>query len=72
MFVVPKKKFKHANDRNKLKRRMREAYRLQKIQFYTQFEGKQLQVSLAFIYTGSTAEPYDTIYKSMHKLLTLK
>lgn len=72
MFVVPKKKFKHANDRNKLKRRMREAYRLQKKEFYDKLEGNNQNVNMAFIYIGNTAEPYSVIYASLQKLLTLK
>ncbi len=67
MFVVPKKKFKHANDRNKLKRRMREAYRLQKGEFYTLMEKTKL--NLAFLYYSSKAEEYDVIVKAMTKLL---
>lgn len=72
MFVVPKKKFKHASDRNKLKRRIREAYRLHKSDYYRLLEGKNINVSLAFIYVSGSAEPYDIITKSVQKLLTLK
>ena len=67
MFVVPKKKFKHANDRNKLKRRMREAYRLQKADLYTAVGVTKL--NLAFLYYGSKAEEYDTVFKAVTKLL---
>jgi len=68
MFVVPKKKFKHANDRNKLKRRMREAYRLQKEEFYAQIGNCKL--NLAFLYYGSKAEEYNVIFKAIAKLLS--
>jgi ribonuclease P protein component len=67
MFVVPKKKFKHANDRNTLKRRMREAYRLQKGDFYDAVGITKL--NLAFLYYGTKTEEYDTIFKAMTKLL---
>ncbi|MBL7894804.1 MAG: ribonuclease P protein component [Bacteroidia bacterium] len=69
MFVAPKKKFRDAHQRNKLKRRMREAYRLQKTTFY---EGRTQEVALhlAFVYIGSEAQPYDAIYKAIQKLLT--
>lgn len=67
MFVVPKKKFKHANDRNKLKRRMRESYRLQKSEFYLAVGA--IKLNLAFLYYGSKAEEYDTIFKASAKLL---
>lgn len=67
MFVVPKKKFKHANDRNKLKRRMREAYRLQKGEFYVSIGSYKL--NLAILYYGNKTEEYDTIFKATAKLL---
>jgi ribonuclease P protein component len=67
MFVVPKKKFRHANDRNKLKRRMRESYRLQKSAFYLTVG--TIKLNLAFLYYGSKAEEYDTICKATTKLL---
>lgn len=69
MFVAPKKKFKDAHQRNKLKRRMREAYRLQKATFYSNHEQKGT-LNLAFIYIGNEAQEYDIIYKSIQKLLT--
>lgn len=67
MFVVPKKKFKHANDRNTLKRRMRESYRLQKQEFYK--ATGTLKLNLAFLYYGSKSEEYQTISKATSKLL---
>ena len=67
MFVVPKKKFKHANDRNKLKRRMRESYRLQKSEFYLAVG--TIRLNLAFLYYSSKAEEYDTVSKATAKLL---
>lgn len=41
MFVVPKRNHKRAHDRNKLKRRMREGYRLNKISLYTELIQKE-------------------------------
>lgn len=50
MTIAPKKKFKHAVDRNHVKRLTREAYRINKLPLIEAFEnaGKKLQV--AFIY----------------------
>lgn len=67
MFVVPKKKFKHANDRNTLKRRMRESYRLQKSEFYK--AAGLTKLNLAFLYYGAKTEEYATITKATAKLL---
>lgn len=68
MFVVPKKKFKNAHDRNKLKRRMREAYRLQKTDLYTKLG--PIGMDVAFIYYGNKPEEYTVIYQAFNKLLT--
>lgn len=68
MFVVPKKKFKNAHDRNKLKRRMREAYRLQKADLYSQLG--PIGMDVAFIYYGNKSEEYTVIYQAFNKLLT--
>ena len=69
MFVVPKKKFKKSPDRNKLKRRMREAYRLQKKGLLENLAAKNLNLSLAFLYISGNEEPYSVIYPAMTKLL---
>jgi ribonuclease P protein component len=70
MFVVPKKKFKKAHDRNKLRRRMKEAYRLQKNIFYSGF-ASPLSLKLAFIYTSSEAKDHSTIQSAVHHLLAV-
>ena len=68
LISVPKRKFSKAVDRNTLKRRIREAYRLNKPLF--QVEGKpKLPDVLAFVYIGSTIEPSDKIHKKMAAIL---
>ncbi len=69
MFVVPKRKFKKAHDRNKLKRRMREAYRVSKSDFYTGLKQNEFGLNLAFLYIGNKEEPYSLINASLTKLL---
>jgi len=69
MFVAPKRSFKHAHDRNTLKRRMREVYRLNKAQLYSSLETDNKKMLLAFIYTGKKIEDYKVIEASMLKLL---
>lgn len=71
MFIVPKRQFKKAHDRNKLKRRMREAYRLQKNTFYDSITASGKKIILAFIYVGKASEEYALIEKSIVKLLSL-
>lgn len=69
MFVVPKRNFKRANDRNKLKRRMREAYRLNKNSVYEQLTPSGKQIIVAFIYTGKQQQKYKEIESAILKLL---
>jgi ribonuclease P protein component len=69
MFVVPKRNFKKAWQRNKLKRRMREVYRLNKHALYSKLQAGNKKIILAFIYTGKKTEDYKEIEKAMLKLI---
>ncbi len=70
MFVVPKRNHKRAHDRNKLKRRVRESYRLIKNSLYEELEQKEERLLLAFIYVSKKQEDYSVIQKSMTKLIS--
>ena len=67
VITVPKRSFKRAVDRNKLKRRIREAYRKNKDLVYQQAEQKRY--SLMLIYTGRTIAEYKEIEEKIIKLL---
>jgi len=69
-FTVPKKTFKNAVQRSVLKRRMREAYRLnfRKI-LETIINQNVQQLQLLIIYIGKEMVDYGTIEKNMQTLL---
>lgn len=67
-FSVSKRKFKQAVARNLLKRRMREAYRLNKESLYKVFENDK-QLAVMFIYAGREEKEYELIEKSMKQAL---
>ncbi len=70
-FTVPKRRFKRAVDRNRIKRLMRESYRLQKhlVQELQEEQGNNKAVFM-FVYIGKEEMDYTVIEKSMKKLLT--
>lgn len=65
---VPKRNFKSAVDRNRIKRLMREAYRKQK---YTVYNELDIPYIFMISYLGKRTQKYDVIEDKMEKLLML-
>lgn len=61
LFSVPKKKFKSAVQRNRIKRRMREAYRKNKHLLYQHLSKTEKKLALGFIYTSPAESDYHEI-----------
>ncbi len=67
LFSVPKRFHKRANKRNLLKRRTREAYRLQK--GILQAAQKSMNLDLALVYSSKEVLPYKNIEHAVRKIL---
>ena len=57
--------FKHAVDRNRVKRLIREAYRLQKQELQQMIQEKELQLTMFFIFTGKAVPDFEIIKEKM-------
>ena len=64
-FTVSKRNFKRAVKRNLLKRRMREAYRMNKPGFYDELAAKELHIAVMFVFIGKDLVEYQTVEKAM-------
>jgi ribonuclease P protein component len=75
LISVSSKNFPRAVDRNKIKRLVREAYRLNKNLLYAELEKKNKKFILAFIYTEKKIEAFSLIQEkvvaSLNKIISL-
>ncbi len=69
LVCVPKKRLKHAVDRNNVKRRVRESYRLRKHDLIDLYTAKNKKLLLAFLYLENETCSYAKIDRAMKKLL---
>ena len=67
--TASKRYFKKAVDRNRIKRLLREAYRLQKTELAEQVRNSSRKGTVFFIYTDKTVASFDTIMAAMARCL---
>jgi len=71
LITVSKRNFRHAVDRNLVRRRIREAYRKNKVALYgTPQKPRIPPASIAFLYTARKKISFEEIEKSMKLVLT--
>ena len=68
MFAAPKKKFPRAVDRNRIKRLMRESYRLEKNRIFENVMSDQVY-NMVLMFTGNELPDFPTIQKALHHAL---
>ena len=68
--AVPKRFFKRAVDRNRIKRLIREVYRKNKSGIYSLLQSKEKQCAILVVFNGRKVPDYDEVEKKF--LLTLQ
>ncbi len=71
LISVPKKKFRHAVKRNRIKRLVRESYRLNSFELKASLQEKKFNLEVAFLYIGSEVLTYQEIENAMKNALEL-
>lgn len=66
---VPKKRFKKAVDRNRIKRLTRESYRLEKDKLYSFLQDHSLNLLLAIQYVSNEKLPMETLQGKLGQLI---
>ncbi len=66
---VAKKNFKSAVARNRIKRKVREAWRLHKPRLYRKLEGSEGQLAFMVLYTAKEDLPFEQIAKAMQTMV---
>ena len=69
MAIAPKKRFKHAVDRNHVKRLTREAYRTQKLPLHAALEKTRQTLDVAFLYVDNKFITFEQTGKLMGKAI---
>ncbi len=66
---VSKKRFPSAVARNRIKRKVREAWRLNKHRLYRRLEGEEGQLAFLVIYAGKEDLPFQQIEQAMQTMI---
>lgn len=66
---VPKKRAKSAVDRNRLRRQIKEAYRLNKEELQLYFQNNKRSIVIFLIYTGKEKEVYTLLEEKLKVIL---
>lgn len=69
MIVAPKRKFKHAVDRNRVRRLTRECYRLRKQHLHDFLHEHGISIAFSMVYVHNEIMPYSQLGHKMDKLI---
>ncbi len=71
LISVPKKRIKRAVKRNRIKRLVRETYRIRKHELTQSLADKNQRLFVAFLYVGNEVASFSTIESAMDKALAI-